>query len=87
MDARGGEAIVFCCVPTGETSKLRYTVPNSRSSRQPRLNSVGHKQNRDMDVGKGPVGRVGVDSDEKEIKESGVRIRMHYIRLSDKQFN
>lgn len=63
MDARGEGVIVFSCVPTSKTTKLQYIVINSWSYRQSRLNSVAHKQNRDMDVGKRPVGKAGIDSD------------------------
>lgn len=44
MDSRGGTVTALTCLPTAETIRFQWTVPNLWSYWWFRLNSVGHKQ-------------------------------------------
>lgn len=79
----GRTVIAISCVPTGESTKLQGTVPNSWSHRWPWLNPMGQKTKEKEMNGKGPGRKKRAGQEWMGAKrERGIRaLRMQYVHL------
>lgn len=76
IHAGEGRVILCSCVPTGESTRLQWIVPNPWSHRQPWLNSVGQKP-KDMNIGNGLTVRSMGWWTAREIRDGGMGKNNH----------